>query len=1715
MIIINEISRSKEISKISIIAAMLMSFVLCETSFAGLYRKNFWDYPEQTPLINEDVVAWLCYESWGEYYNLFDQPIAMAMQLFGESNAGDYFALDRRQCKIKYFGTIINANNERELFYYRTYGNGAGSGTSQYKNPQSIVISLKGPSVHQNYLYVLDSGNNRIEEIRVDYDPLPPTLSHVGYLNLEQFGPMSNPHDIAYCELHDDYDVNNDFLVIADTYNHRVVAFKRDGTHLWTVGGTEPGSGTGDFAFPYAVAATQMNQINNEALIYVADRGNNRLVLLKQSNDFQVSWVKSIEFAKSREKISHYSLGEFSLSGLEDVVVDTNEFRTGVFLLDSRNNSVLHLDYKLNNVIQEMRNQFYFKSTPLHGLEIKRGELVVLTPYTISTGLELFEVAASIGDINASPDPLVQPTDRSTITVAVAGNGYLTLKIKQGAVTKRTLMDDYPVYPGLAYTIWDGRDSDGSIVANGTYQIVCELEDRYSGDIRSKSIDIKVESSENIVVLESHNYIAYPDWSPLDDKVVYSAQDATGNYVIASHDLSENTETILYSEEATKRKLFPSWSPCDTNKIAYMLEDEKPGTGLFRYIIYLLDLSGPITNLLSDYSGDPTYFVDMDPRWIPYSGGDEVSYLKARYNPDYDIDRYDLQGVNINTNEIRTIKQGIGKNTQTYVWSPQRYEIATLHQSYSPPRIDINLHQLLEGLERQINEKSDQVETQVGYGMDWTPDDRYIAFYQNVGTMDSLYWDVFILPAVGGQKISTKCVASEITGGSISSPYQGLTWSPEGTKFAMAIKTAIGGDVDLLAFDYPRNEKAFPAAKITFPHLNETVKGNIAIIGTVTDNLGMGGGTLSEAQDFYLEWGYGNNPDTWSNVGMDKKTSCYVPPCPPMIVDDTLAVWNTGVIPSGPYTIRLVATDGVDSNFVQRSVNVAHESIEVAAEGGKDYTSIQAAIDAAEMGDTVLVYAGNYNENLIMKATVTVMAKEDEVIITGQGSDYAVRIQDLAYPVTIIGLTIKKPAITSHSAIYVRNSSAILMDCIIKDSNGGNGIGGGALIVQNSNPKFYGCTFSNNESGDGGAVAIWGTDSYTPTASFVDCKFIGNQAQSGRGGCIWIQYETELDTTKSQPSFSNCEFTSNEAKYGGSAVWIDKCQRPYFTSCTFASNYIFGTFGGGVIDGYSSGGIFERCTWIANDCNGTSSLYLLDLPGFSGIARPIALENCLFSYNPKAIAVNSAHYDRYLVQKSNFYENKSGDDYWLTHGSDNLNENPAYCGRETEDYTLYSFSPCAPNVSKFLNPIGAYDVKCAPPCSISLIPEPIPPDTMLITCPQGDAGIFIASIDFKDSVMTRDIDSLEIELDRPYWHYRFFYPMEICADSAARETYEYKTTITHPFISGCGADSITVMLDDCGLEEKAYVRIRSPDFDKDGNVDLVDFSTFGESWAKCMGEDEYNECFDFDGDSCVYLNDFALFSLHWQHKYEDSLASMAAVVPSISDIDVKLIFREYTEGPSDRKLFAEVALYNIDGFKALIIAFENNNEQLEYIGWIPNQELPKEPPAALIHRDGMSLLFVGAFGMKLRGTPPLKLGTFEFNITGQEELDISENDFRLVMGNVLMSDGQTLSLRRLSREVEIIEIVYNNYLAPSYPNPFNPVTTIEYSIANDSHVNLSIYSVSGQLVRNLVSDFKKKNIYKVLWDGKNNNGDDVASGTYFCRLKTNEFKQTRKIILLR
>lgn len=88
-------------------------------------------------------------------------------------------------------------------------------------------------------------------------------------------------------------------------------------------------------------------------------------------------------------------------------------------------------------------------------------------------------------------------------------------------------------------------------------------------------------------------------------------------------------------------------------------------------------------------------------------------------------------------------------------------------------------------------------------------------------------------------------------------------------------------------------------------------------------------------------------------------------------------------------------------------------------------------------------------------------------------------------------------------------------------------------------------------------------------------------------------------------------------------------------------------------------------------------------------------------------------------------------------------------------------------------------------------------------------------------------------------------------------------------------------------------------------------------------------------------------------------------------------------------------------------------------------------------------------------------------------------------------------------------------LSQNYPNPFNPETVIKYTLPEDCHVELTIYNILGQKVKTLVDEYQGPGFRMMHWDGRNDKGNELASGIYFCKITAGKYVDVKKMTLLR
>ncbi len=104
----------------------------------------------------------------------------------------------------------------------------------------------------------------------------------------------------------------------------------------------------------------------------------------------------------------------------------------------------------------------------------------------------------------------------------------------------------------------------------------------------------------------------------------------------------------------------------------------------------------------------------------------------------------------------------------------------------------------------------------------------------------------------------------------------------------------------------------------------------------------------------------------------------------------------------------------------------------------------------------------------------------------------------------------------------------------------------------------------------------------------------------------------------------------------------------------------------------------------------------------------------------------------------------------------------------------------------------------------------------------------------------------------------------------------------------------------------------------------------------------------------------------------------------------------------------------------------------------------------------------------------------------------------------------TTSVAEISNEIPTeFELSYN------YPNPFNPSTKFKYALPEGRNVKIIIYDINGSKVTELVNNYQGAGTYEVTWNGKNDQGLQVSSGTYIYSVQAGDFVQTKKMVMIK
>ena len=333
----------------------------------------------------------------------------------------------------------------------------------------------------------------------------------------------------------------------------------------------------------------------------------------------------------------------------------------------------------------------------------------------------------------------------------------------------------------------------------------------------------------------------------------------------------------------------------------------------------------------------------------------------------------------------------------------------------------------------------------------------------------------------------------------------------------------------------------------------------------------------------------------------------------------------------------------------------------VAPDGSGDFPTIQSAIDSAMDGDIIELLPGTFRgdgnreidflgKDVVLRsmtddpATCVIDCEEETFglrMIRGESRDAVVR-----------GITITRGREAAFGAVFVFQASPTVENCRFIGNVAWTGTSGGAISWESSAGVIRDCYFEGNWSGlGGGAIFV----SFSDGTEILGCTFRGNVAESapfGSAGAVMVQ--------QGSPLIEGCLFVDNRVDAGAGAL-----------ECTFSA---FPTV--------------RACTFVGN--SGPQCI-------FSAASSAPTVENCIVAFNEGA-AIQCQ--PGITFSCTDIFGNPGGN--WVSCVTDqagmngNPEEDPLFCGPDSDDWTLQADSPCAPQNSGGCGLIGALGVGCGP-----------------------------------------------------------------------------------------------------------------------------------------------------------------------------------------------------------------------------------------------------------------------------------------------------------------------------------------------------------------------------------------------------------------------------------
>ena len=294
-----------------------------------------------------------------------------------------------------------------------------------------------------------------------------------------------------------------------------------------------------------------------------------------------------------------------------------------------------------------------------------------------------------------------------------------------------------------------------------------------------------------------------------------------------------------------------------------------------------------------------------------------------------------------------------------------------------------------------------------------------------------------------------------------------------------------------------------------------------------------------------------------------------------------------------------------------------------------------------------------------------------------------------------------------------------------------------------------------------------------------------------------------------------------------------------------------------------------------------------------------------------------------------------------------------------------------------------------------------------------------------------------------------------------------------------------------------------------------DISLLGAAYGTVSGDSDYNAIADVGPttdysvnalpttDNQIQFEDLIMFAINYNQVSRPATLELAA----FNEIEI-LAPQTLVEG---ERVSVPVRMAADGTLQGVSVAVDWNDDVLEYAGWSAGDLMVRNDAPVFSAKPGViDAAALGVGGPGLGGEGVMATLHFKVRSVGDPGLVIAEIDARNSQNEKVTLDGRVVG-DTPSSEV----VVRRSALRPNVPNPFNPRTTVYFDLAQAGPVTVRVYSVSGRLVRTLVSGEMAAGQHQVMWDGIDDAGRSVASGTYLVQLVARDRTDSRSMVLLK